>query len=313
MALAACLLLPAVTVAQQASVNADSLMGVANGFLQSGSWQQAADLYKQVVAADTSNIQAQFFLGQCEYRLGNYAAAEQAWEVADSAGYRQQTTRYNLAVTSIKLGKIEAAFTWLAQALKSGFDRVDILKSDPDLDTLRSDDRWPAVVKRADQNARPCVYEPVFQILDFWVGEWDVYVSTDQKVGHSVIHKKVDDCLLEEDYTQQDGFVSETIMYYEPYADEWRMLWITGNPIALGGIKEKVLTAVYDKGSMRFQGQLPAPEGGKYLDRTTITPQGNDRINMTVEQSHDGGNSWDTTFRGYYKRVKKAQQTGSDK
>ncbi len=288
-------------------INTDSLMAVANGYLQAESWQQAADAYKQVIKADSTNLQARFFLGQSEYRLGNYAQAVAAWEKVDAAGYRSQTTRYNLAIASIKLGKIESAFTWLAQALEAGFDRVDILKSDKELDTLRVDDRWDTILTRADQNARPCIYEPVFQILDFWVGKWEIYAGSNQKVGESVVQKKVDGCALVEDYTQPDGFNSETIMYYEPYSDEWRMLWITGNPIALGGIKEKVLVTVFDTGAMRFQGELPAPEGGKYFDRTTITPQGSDRINMLVEQSRDGGESWDVTFRGYYQKVKKGQ------
>ena len=306
-AMLACLTVPSMSLGQQtqpSKARADSLMAVANGLFQEEKWQEAADLYDRVVQADSTNMQARYFLGQSHYRLGNYDRAVAAWVKVDAAGYRQQTTRYNLAVVSVKRGRIEDAFTWLAQALESGFDRIDILASDPELDTLRTDDRWEAVLARADQNARPCEYEPVFRILDFWIGNWNVFVSTGQQVGKSVITKKVDGCALIEDYTQQDGFVAYNLFYYEPYADEWRMLWFTGNPIALGGLKEKVLVTVFDSGSMRWQGELPAPEGGKYLDRTTVTPQGQDRINMVVEQSRDGGETWSTTFSGYYQRVK---------
>lgn len=291
-------------VAQNKSAS-DSLILAGNLFLQQEKWPQAAATFEQAAKADTANAHAFFQLGQAYFMTKDYKTAATAWERADAHSYRPSTTRYNIASAYAKLNDKEKAFVWLAQALESGFNRVDVLKSDTVLDTLRSDDRFAKVLELADQNLRPCEYDQVYRLLDFWLGEWDVFVNDDQKIGFSVVRKMVNGCAIQENFEQLDGFVGENLFYFNNITGEWKMVWVTGAAVSLGGVKEKIMTARDDNGSVRFSGELPDNiTGHKIIDRSTITPVSKDRVNMVIQQSRDGGDSWTTTFSGYYQRMK---------
>lgn len=68
---------------------------------------------------------------------------------------------------------------------------------------------------------------------------------------------------------------------------------------APGGVKEKVLIETFDDGGIRFQGEIPLPDGRKYLDRTTLTPLTEGRVRQHIEISKDG-KSWESGFDAIY-------------
>jgi hypothetical protein len=53
---------------------------------------------------------------------------------------------------------------------------------------------------------------------------------------------------------------------------------------------------------VRFQGAIPLPGGGQYLDRTTLTPLEDGAVRQVIEVSRDG-ESWRTVFDAVYVRV----------
>ncbi|MBK7091313.1 MAG: tetratricopeptide repeat protein [bacterium] len=290
----------------QPSATSDSLFAQANALLQQEKWSEAAAAFERVTKIDTTNTQAIFQLGQSYYLMNEFKKAAAAWERADARNYRPATTRYNIASSYAQLYDKENAFIWLAQALEAGFNRTDILGNDKVLDTLRSDDRFAKVLEVADQNARPCEYDPVYRILDFWLGEWDVFANENQKIGVSFIRKMVNGCAIQENFEQLDGFVGQNLFYFNNVTGEWKMIWVTGAATSLGGVKEKVMNARDDSGTVRFQGTLPDNTAGQLiLDRSTFAPVSKDRVNMTIQQSRDGGDNWVTTFSGYYQRREK--------
>ncbi len=290
----------------QPSATSDSLFAQANALLQQEKWSEAAAAFERVTKIDTTNTQAIFQLGQSYYLMNEFKKAAAAWERADARNYRPATTRYNIASSYAQLYDKENAFIWLAQALEAGFNRTDILGNDKVLDTLRSDDRFAKVLEVADQNARPCEYDPVYRILDFWLGEWDVFANENQKIGVSFIRKMVNGCAIQENFEQLDGFVGQNLFYFNNVTGEWKMIWVTGAATSLGGVKEKVMMARDDSGTVRFQGTLPDNTAGQLiLDRSTFAPVSKDRVNMTIQQSRDGGDNWVTTFSGYYQRREK--------
>lgn len=290
----------------QRSATADSLFSQANALLQQEKWSEAAAAFERVTKIDTTNTQAIFQLGQAYYLMNEFKKAAAAWERADARNYRPATTRYNIASSYAQLYDKERAFVWLAQALEAGFNRTDILGNDKVLDTLRSDERFARVLELADQNARPCEHDPVYRILDFWLGEWDVYANENQKIGVSFIRKMVNGCAIQENFEQLDGFVGQNLFYFNNVSGEWKMVWVTGAATSLGGVKEKVMTARDDSGTVRFQGTLPDNTAGLLiLDRSTFEPISKDRVSMIIQQSRDGGDNWVTTFSGYYQRREK--------
>jgi len=78
----------------------------------------------------------------------------------------------------------------------------------------------------------------------------------------------------------------------------------TGLVTAVGPIKEKKLVEELKRGGVRFQGEIPRPDGSVYLDRTTLTPLAGDRVQQVIEISRDEGKTWQLTFDAEYRRPK---------
>ena len=159
----------------------------------------------------------------------------------------------------------------------------------------------PAVAQDP-QEIPSCDQNRDYQVLDFWVGEWDVFVG-DRLVGHNLIEKTLAGCAVIEHWTAAGGGQGRSLFYYAPHFDGWRQVWVTENVAAPGGLKEKREVAAPAEGSVRFQGDIRLPDGSTYLDHTTLTPLANGEVRQHIEVSGDQGTSWRTTFDAIYRRA----------
>ena len=60
---------------------------------------------------------------------------------------------YNLACSLALLGRADEAFEVLARAVELGYDDPDHLRVDPDLDSIRDDGRFSALLARLEGEA----------------------------------------------------------------------------------------------------------------------------------------------------------------
>lgn len=148
-----------------------------------------------------------------------------------------------------------------------------------------------------------CDANPEFHLLDFWIGDWDVFVG-DVNVGEDRVEKILDGCAVVEDWTAARGGRGHSLFYYAPGAGTWKQVWVTQNALGPGGLKEKELVERLPDGGLRFQGEVPNDQGGGYLDRTTLTPVGPDEVHQLIETSINGGFAWKATFDARYVRRK---------
>lgn len=138
-----------------------------------------------------------------------------------------------------------------------------------------------------------------FHLLDFWVGDWDVYVGETQ-VGANRIEKVLDGCALMEHWSSARGGQGKSLFYYVPATKQWKQVWVTARAMAPGAVKEKQLVETLEDGSVRFQGELPRREGaGTYFDRTTLTPLQGGHVRQVIEVSGDG-REWRTMWDSVY-------------
>jgi hypothetical protein len=144
--------------------------------------------------------------------------------------------------------------------------------------------------------AAACDTIPVYHLLDFWVGEWAV-TAGGQVVGHNRIEKVIHGCALIEHWTDATGVDGKSLFYYQRARQDWKQVWV--DP---GGVKEKHLVGRYPDGSVRFQGELPRPNGVFVLDRTTLSPLAAGSVRQVIEQSIDGGKTWVVGFDAIYRR-----------
>ena len=78
--------------------------------------------------------------------------AVKAFQEAAEAGYRPGTSAYNAACGLARLGEIDDAFDWLNRSFSEGFESYDLLYEDADLDSLRADPRYRAILENRDQS-----------------------------------------------------------------------------------------------------------------------------------------------------------------
>jgi hypothetical protein len=147
-----------------------------------------------------------------------------------------------------------------------------------------------------------CAEEPAFSELDFWIGNWDVLVGQ-KPVGTNRIEKILNGCAVMEHWTDANGSEGKSLFYYHQATGEWKQVWVTGNATFPWGVKEKTLVERFDGGGVRFEGEIRLPDGGRYLDRTTLTPLPGGRVRQVIEVSHDGGVNWEGRFDGIYVRI----------
>lgn len=89
-----------------------------------------------------------FNRGYALHQSDHYVEAIEAFSHSIGLGYRQPTAIYNVACGYALLNDKENALFWLERAFASGFDQADLLKSDSDLDPLRSDPRFKEIIQK---------------------------------------------------------------------------------------------------------------------------------------------------------------------
>lgn len=144
-----------------------------------------------------------------------------------------------------------------------------------------------------------CADVPTYALLDFWVGEWDVY-SGDKQVGTNRIEKILDGCAILEHWSDPDGNEGESLFYVDQDGN-WQQVWVTPWAANPGGVKEKSLVETLPDGSVRFQGEMRHPDAGAWLDRTTLTPLEDGGVRQLIEISRDEGDTWRAAFDAIYR------------
>ncbi|HEX9562904.1 MAG TPA: hypothetical protein VF981_02995 [Gemmatimonadaceae bacterium] len=152
----------------------------------------------------------------------------------------------------------------------------------------------------AQAPAEKCAGHAAFTRLDFWLGDWVVFVGA-QQVGENRIQKVQDGCAITEQWRAAGGGTGQSLFYVHPADLKWRQVWVTAGALSPGGVKEKQEADLVGPG-MRFQGTVSDTAGRQWLDRTTLTPNPDGSVRQHIEISSDRGATWRTTFDATYKR-----------
>jgi tetratricopeptide (TPR) repeat protein len=266
----------------------------ADALFQSQKWADAAWAYEAVTKAEAANGRAWYRLGVSLHNLGRYEQAIAAFQKALEIG-KQPQAMYSLASSYARKNEKEKAFEWLHKALNGGFAQVGLLKTDPELASLRDDARFNEVLTLADRLTRPCMFAPEYKQFDFWVGEWDVQ-SNGQQAGTNKIERILDGCVLLENWTSARGGTGKSFNFYTAAAGKWQQTWVdsTGQVLNLNG--------EYRDNALRFAGETRAGDGSKTLHRLVFFNQGAERVRQLWEQSTDEGKTWNVVWDGLYIR-----------
>lgn len=151
----------------------------------------------------------------------------------------------------------------------------------------------------AQPGPAPCRATEVSRTLDFWLGDWDVYVGT-ELAGRDTVERIVGGCGLTERWRDAGGGEGFSLFAYDARKDLWTQTWVTADSGVPGGIKTKVLRA-RTATSATFQGEVEGKTGAVYYDRTILTALPGGRVRQEIQRSRDGV-AWRAGFDAIYVR-----------
>ncbi|HSE39653.1 MAG TPA: hypothetical protein VLH08_02725 [Acidobacteriota bacterium] len=141
---------------------------------------------------------------------------------------------------------------------------------------------------------RDCRTLQEYRALDFWLGDWDVYMGN-QKVGTNKIEPILNSCAVIENWKDATGAEGKSFFYFDLVDKVWKQVWVTDQ----GYMKEKVQQKSPVIGEVTFQGEVLNRQGKKILDRTSLVKESNG-VRQIIEQSEDAGKTWTVTFDAIY-------------
>jgi hypothetical protein len=162
---------------------------------------------------------------------------------------------------------------------------------------------WTGTVAAQEPPASVCEDDPRFELLDFWVGTWEVTDPAGNPQGSNTIEKVLAGCAILEHWTDAGGSQGKSLFYVDPASGVWKQVWVTQRALAAGGTKEKRFVERTEAGGVRFQGTITLEDGRSYLDRTTLTPLADGRVRQHIQTSMDGGDTWNAGWVGIYQRA----------
>jgi hypothetical protein len=142
----------------------------------------------------------------------------------------------------------------------------------------------------------PTCSAPEYRQFDFWVGDWEVVDSAGKVLGTNRITREMKDCVVHEHWTGAGGNTGESFNIYRRGTGTWHQSWVdsSGSLLLLeGGLEE---------GAMVLRAEFPGRNGGTQQHRITYTPLADGRVRQLWEVSADGGQTWQASFDGYYRR-----------
>jgi len=263
----------------------DPALQEADRYLQTMDWSHAVDAYDKVVRRSPGNAQAWFHLGVAATRVQDFRRATEAFEKAGTLGLGESPKMaWEAALAYARLKRADKTIDWLSIVVGGGL-RSQVLTSTPELEFVRADPSFQALLARAVGNDRSCT-AAAYKALDFWVGDWAVYDEDRVRVGTSRVARTPDGCALIETWSGALGDGGRSVNYYVPETGRWAQVWIGDT----GGVVQQA--GVVADGELRLQGETVRADGSKVMNRQTLSQIGAGRVRQRIEISQDAGRSW---------------------
>jgi tetratricopeptide (TPR) repeat protein len=273
----------------------------ANAAYDAKNWTKAEPLYAQLVAAHPESGRYWYRLGICRQRNGQHEKAVEAFQKAQAAGMPPAMAAYNLAAAYATLGEADKAIAQLTEAVKQGYAQPEDMSANPDLQSVRQDARFSALLEGARKNLAPCTYTAENRQFDFWVGDWDVVTTKENtSAGTSHIEKTIGDCVIWENWTSLGtGYTGKSYNIYNASLKRWEQFWVdnAGGMIHFyGALQNNVMDFYTD--------EMPQDDGTKLKRHLQFFNLGPDRVRQFSQGSTDGGATWSVEYDFTYNRHK---------
>jgi tetratricopeptide (TPR) repeat protein len=300
-----CLLIPAFILSEAASAQtglnknfkyADSLF-LAKDYVRSG------DIYKSLITDTSHDALHLNRLAYTELISKNYKAAEAHLKRAlasNPSAPVKASVLSRLARISAAQNNAADAVVFLDSAVTYGYLSFPELDTLDDFSKIRHDTAFVAVRNRLYNSIYPCYQDKRAREFDFWIGDWDVYVTgTNAYAGHSVIQQISGGCAILENWKSA---ISEgkSLNFIDDSTHKWKQVWVGSYPNG----KQDFVNGEYIDSVMRFTFTTLDPQGKIIQGKFSFFNQGPSQVRQLNETSPDGGKTWNVSYDFTYKRKK---------
>jgi hypothetical protein len=206
--------------------------------------------------------------------------------------------RFRLARAYAKLGDNAKAIAELQEAAQNSFTNLQVFQN-TDLDPLRGDPAFVAVVEKVARNAKPCEADPNFRKFDFWVGDWDVQQTGVPRApvgASSHVERILNGCVIFENWEPGPGGAGKSFNIYNTVTKKWEQYWVDAT-----GRLTHYFGEFHDDGNLYYEADQ---FGTTNRIRMTFFNQGPDQVRQLGHLSTDGGKTWTVSFDLTYVRKK---------
>ncbi len=260
-------------------------------------WEQCSNLLQQYLQDNQEDSAAWYGLGVSQLNLGFLKKSVVSLTKARNYKFNSNSIDFNLAKAHSKLNDTEKMYVTLELATsENGLANFTALKSDADFSKFLDEDRFKAILKKAEENAYPCLTNENARHFDFWIGEWDVY-ARGTKAGVNIISRATGGCAIHESYTTQGSYAGQSINFYSPVDQKWHQHWVGSAGDVFNYIETK-----RESGLLQFESEYLSSQGKVALSRLTFTLNEDGTVRQLFENSNDEGVTWTPAFDGLYKK-----------
>jgi len=216
-------------------------MEQADAFLQNGDVKAAVDAFGRISAAQPDNARAVFYHAYTLHLSGDLKAAHDRHLDAAKFDQFRPVALYNHACVHALWKETDVAMRSLREAVDAGFGQSDqhlgFLKTDTDLDSLREDARFKALLAELSPMPKRSELAPE-RLFDFYPGEWEMLDGETVELLVSVTPAFGDRGLKVSMRTPADGAETASALFvYEADKKQWRQTWMSaeGQSITMTG------------------------------------------------------------------------------
>ena len=179
------LMIPCFLAAAQSTAQTYSIAKADSLFIQQ-QWKAARTAYEGAMQVDSNKKKALAWnrLGFATYNLGDNDKALEYYHQSLNAGPSTalKPILYSRLAKAYAIKKQhDRALEYLQLAVDSGYLNLAEMDTAREFKSLRTMPGFNKVIARAETNAFPCKGDPHKREFDFWVGEWDVYLTGNNK------------------------------------------------------------------------------------------------------------------------------------
>ncbi len=315
------------TLASAPHVGTKSLSGQADAAFDRQDWKTAARLYRRCIDANQDNGPAWFRLGYALHILGELDQALVAHQRASEFPQSRRLALYNWACALNLRGDPEAALAKLGEALDAGLVLRRPMEDDPDLATLKPNERFQALVRRhgemalrqaaspgdhpqirlgvtlAEDGERPARpgrrpgHVPPRVPLDFWLGTWNIVDRAGQSVATSVVTRQQGGRMIFQKWSGSNGTSGQSINYQDPASDCWIHHGVDSDDTVF-----KLAGNVNENHTLQWSGTAVFRNGQTASCNMSLKRLGDGRLHHQILISSDNGETWETVMEGFYQR-----------